>query len=1745
MGSTARAASEAVQVTKVVNPSAIVEGGEANVQLNVQGSPDVSIVKPNDIILIIDRSGSMAASYAPNKGEDKMKNAKNAAKGFIDLVDFSKHRVGIVDFASDVKYKALSDNPAEVKNYVDTIQAGGGTGTKAAIAKAQELLKNHRPDAQPVILLMTDGQATEPGPESYARQVALDQANSAKAEDVVFYTIALLLPSENPETSAPNLLMKAMATTAQHHHFVLGSVGLAQIYAAIVDEIGLSSAYNAVVTDTVSPEFEIVPDSYKDNIPQPTVVGNTLTWKFNELKRDTLTFNYKIRHKTGAKIGDLPVGAQDIKVKYDDYLGALHEFTVPNPKINVKYAAPTITSIVKDNGLINGGESVTITGEHFRPNVKVQFGTKPATSVQFVDSTKIIVITPAGTQGNVDVKVTNDDNQSATGKYTYYAIPEITKITPVEGPLAGNNEVSIEGNYFMTGATVKFGDKAASVVSTTPTKIIVKAPAAVNPGLVAVSITNPDGYSTELPNAYSYVLGPELNIVEPNKGTTKGGELVTLTGSRFKSGAKVFFNDKEVAATYVSGTTLTVSSPSWNKAESVTVKVVNPDGQFAEKTQGYTYSWPQPMLTSILPNEGETTGGTLVTITGRDFQSGVKVYFNDQLVPNATFYSSTQIKLQTPVWNTAEAVTVKVVNPDGQAATLEKGFNYLLPPPPPAPVITTVAPDHGLVTGGTSVVITGSNFVSGVKVKLKDQELATTFVSSTQLKITTPAWNSAEVVNVSVTNPDGQTAIKEKGYTFETPPAPVITSISPNEGKLNGGLVITLSGSNFDTGAKVYFNDSVIQATVYGSGQIKVVTPKWTNSGPVDVKVTNGDGQSVTLANGFNYLKEPAPTLSSLSPSKGMITGGTEVTVQGTNFVNGAKLTFGNQQVATTFVSATQLKFKTPVWSVAEQVDIQVTNPDGQTASLAQAFTFETPPPPPPMELTSVSPNEGEMAGGLLITVTGNNFDSGAKVYFNDTLIQSTVYGATQIKAKTPVWTTSGPVNVKVVNGDGQTAVLSNAFTYLAPPPPPPPPAPVITTVAPDHGLVTGGTSVVITGSNFVSGVKVKLKDQELATTFVSSTQLKITTPAWNSAEVVNVSVTNPDGQTAIKEKGYTFETPPAPVITSISPNEGKLNGGLVITLSGSNFDTGAKVYFNDSVIQATVYGSGQIKVVTPKWTNSGPVDVKVTNGDGQSVTLANGFNYLKEPAPTLSSLSPSKGMITGGTEVTVQGTNFVNGAKLTFGNQQVATTFVSATQLKFKTPVWSVAEQVDIQVTNPDGQTASLAQAFTFETPPPPPPVELTSVSPNEGEMAGGLLITVTGNNFDSGAKVYFNDTLIQSTVYGATQIKAKTPVWTTSGPVNVKVVNGDGQTAVLSNAFTYLAPPPPPPIELTSVTPNEGEMAGGLLITISGKNFDNSAKVYFNDTLIQSTVYGATQIKAKTPAWKTSESVNIKVVNGDGRIATLEDGFKYLAPPPPPPLSIATVSPSEGEMAGGLIITLTGENFETGSKVYFNDTLLQSTTYSTTQIKVRTPKWASYGPVTIRVVNPDGSSIEKADGFTYKVPPVPTITSVTPNQGELTGGLVITIIGTDFDSGAKVYFNDTLLSSTTYSSTQIKASTPKWNVIGPVDIKIVNSTGQSTIIPAGYNYLAPPKAPAPIITSVTPAEGPIKGGTLITLTGQNFDNAAKVYFNDTLIQSTTYSKTSIKALTPVWPSVGPVTIKVVNADGQTTELVNGYMYK
>jgi hypothetical protein len=192
----------------------------------------------------------------------------------------------------------------------------------------------------------------------------------------------------------------------------------------------------------------------------------------------------------------------------------------------------------------------------------------------------------------------------------------------------------------------------------------------------------------------------------------------------------------------------------------------------------------------------------------------------------------------------------------------------------------------------------------------------------------------------------------------------------------------------------------------------------------------------------------------------------------------------------------------------------------------------------------------------------------------------------------------------------------------------------------------------------------------------------------------VNVVVTNPDGQSASLASGFTFKGP-APTLSGVSPGSGPIDGGTPVTLTGTNFASGATVTLGG--VQATgvtVVSATQINAVTPAHAQ-GSVNVVVTDPDGQSATLSAGYTFVLQP--TLRSISPNNGPVSGGTHVTLTGTDFVSGATVTFGGAAASSiVVVNATTITATTPRHRQGG-VNVTVTDPNGRNATLASGFVY----------------------------------------------------------------------------------------------------------------------------------------------------------------------------------------------------------------------------------------------------------------------------------------------------------------------------------------------------------------------------------------------------------------------------------------------------------------
>ena len=207
------------------------------------------------------------------------------------------------------------------------------------------------------------------------------------------------------------------------------------------------------------------------------------------------------------------------------------------------------------------------------------------------------------------------------------------------------------------------------------------------------------------------------------------------------------------------------------------------------------------------------------------------------------------------------------------------------------------------------------------------------------------------------------------------------------------------------------------------------MTPAGT-AGARSVQVTNPDG-----AVGHACRRVHLHDLDADPDADGRVagvrstTGGTAVTLTGTNFAAGATVTVGGTAATSVvIVSATSITAVTPAGAAGAR-DVRVTLSGGQSATRTGGFTYTAPTAP---TLSAVSPVSGPAAGGTAVTLTGTNFAAGATVTVGGTAATSVVVvSSTRITAVTPAGA-AGARDVRVTLSGGQAATLAGAFTYTA-----------------------------------------------------------------------------------------------------------------------------------------------------------------------------------------------------------------------------------------------------------------------------------------------------------------------------------------------------------------------------------------------------------------------------------------------------------------------------------------------------------------------------------------------------------------------------------------------------------------------------------------------------------------------------------------------------------------------------------------
>ncbi len=308
---------------KTVNVNHIECGGSVEVTLALTASPDL-VSNPTDIVLILDRSGSMAG--------EALENMKSGADKFIDIIAAatgggpgqigSGSRIGIVSFAGQAqKNTPMTTSVSELKMAIAGLTAGGETNHGDAFIKARELMLPSCGNAR-VMVKFTDGETTTgPNPSPIAASI--------RAEGTIIYAIGLV-----GENGVDEATLNDWATPPSSTHVLIApdDQDLEDLFEDLAKNISKPGATNIRIDEFLNNNFKITCVMLPDKGHVVKVSDTSLLWTIPELgvkANESATLRFVAEHCSNMG-GTMRINDA---VTYSDSEGNVVVF--PDPEVTV------------------------------------------------------------------------------------------------------------------------------------------------------------------------------------------------------------------------------------------------------------------------------------------------------------------------------------------------------------------------------------------------------------------------------------------------------------------------------------------------------------------------------------------------------------------------------------------------------------------------------------------------------------------------------------------------------------------------------------------------------------------------------------------------------------------------------------------------------------------------------------------------------------------------------------------------------------------------------------------------------------------------------------------------------------------------------------------------------------------------------------------------------------------------------------------------------------------------------------------------------------------------------------------------------------------------------------------------------------------------------------------------------------------------------------------------------------------
>jgi hypothetical protein len=657
----------------------------------------------------------------------------------------------------------------------------------------------------------------------------------------------------------------------------------------------------------------------------------------------------------------------------------------------------------------------------------------------------------------------------------------------------------------------------------------------------------------------------------------------------------------------------------------------------------------------------------------------VQIIGNTKLERDKTFQVSASGYLSYPNLLSVRAATVTILNDDaaltpdhltmarGGSASITANFGSA---PASPQTVTLTSSDPNVVSVPSSVIVTNASSTILLTANSIGDAVITTVL---------PAAYGGGTFTTAVHVNDGAVLILSPA-TISVPvggTATVTASMSP---AVNSSETASLKATG--NGAITLPDRVTIEA-----GGTSTFTITGVKKGFVELVATLGASRGNAVTGISVEIDDPptAPAITQVSPANGPAAGGTNVTINGANLRADCAVSIGGIPAANVaFVSASSMT-ATTVEHAPGAADV-ILSCGSDTFNLANGFTFLA----ASATLSNITPSFGTTAGNTVVKISGTNIGSGCWPFFDGMAARAAIVdGPTEMIAATPAHAAATTVPLMLRCSGVADVSLANAFTYSSAAES----SPVITEVDPLVG--SAGKSVTISGARF--------RYDDAVTFDAAPATILSTLPGTHVVRIpelplgkTSITVTDLGGHSSTTGPIFTIVEPQPPQINGVSP--ATTRPANEVTLDGSGFRPGYSFTIGDQPALLVSMSYARVVLRVPQL-SPGSYAIDVLNSASKVAAVGPQLNVLAAGL-AVARVVPVCATTEGGSRLTIIGTGFAAGAVVTFDGV-IAPGAIVADALTINVILPPLpAGTPRITVTNADGESASLSNAFNVTSP-------------------------------------------------------------------------------------------------------------------------------------------------------------------------------------------------------------------------------------------------------------------------------------------------------------------------------------------------------------------------------------------------------------------------------------------------------------